>query len=302
MDDLLRRVNLGSVLLEAESERVLGWRRMIIFQEENQTKLQRRLESFLRRQVGRLIDRINIGNWRQADMVLGWQNEAEALAAVVRPYWRRGYMHGKAEAEQAVDAAQFGKAEGVPAYYRGDALLEQDEFVLYPEVIAAIENALEELTTLVNQTTRQNIQAILRQAVDEGWDVKQLQQQILGQMAGIEPIAGMDVAVRAEMIAMTEMVRALNAGARTVYEQSGFLNDMNQQFTVRSFDSQGNVTGEHLVMHPPAHPRCRCTLALNAEARALEWIAVGDASTCGICADLEAESERNIADLMRGAA
>ena len=96
---------------------------------------------------------------------------------------------------------------------------------------------------------------------------------------------------KAEMIARTEMIKALNLGQLKAFKESGFLKNENQQFEAFKFkqdDGKPSKIGGSgtLIDSPPAHPRCRCTIGLDPDSGLMFWIA--SPSACPICLDIEA--------------
>jgi SPP1 gp7 family putative phage head morphogenesis protein len=125
----------------------------------------------------------------------------------------------------------------------------------------------------ISKTTREDIRDLVEASFDEQFDVAEL--------AGrIADLLGDDA--RADVIARTESMKAANEGQRQLWEQAqdkGLLGKNAQQEWIVGddeklcpicqdmdgvqvgLDEDFNVDGED-IDGPPAHPNCRCTVAL----------------------------------------
>lgn len=143
-----------------------------------------------------------------------------------------------------------------------------------PKALEWIEEHAAELIAEVSRTTREAIKEEVEAAFEEQFDVDELTERIAD-------LVGDDA--RAETIARTETMTASNAGQQLAWDQAideGFLTgDEKQEWIVTpddrlcpicepldgqtvklgaKFDTElGKVDG------PPAHPNCRCTVALS---------------------------------------
>jgi len=143
-----------------------------------------------------------------------------------------------------------------------------------PNAVAWIEEHAGETIEGINEDTRAQIRDLVEEAFTEQYDVNDL-------AAEIADVIGDDA--RAETIARTETMRASNQGQLEAWDQAtdaGLLTgDETKEWIVTPDDrlcpiceplegvtaalgDDFDADGEN-VDAPPAHPRCRCTIALN---------------------------------------
>lgn len=132
-----------------------------------------------------------------------------------------------------------------------------------------------ELIDGISKTTREEIRDLVEASFEEQFDIGELASQIADLLGSDE---------RADTIARTESMKAANEGQRQLWEQAqeeGLLGkNAKQEWIVGDdeklcpicqdmdgeqvgLDEDFNVDGEDLD-GPPAHPNCRCTVALVA--------------------------------------
>lgn len=147
--------------------------------------------------------------------------------------------------------------------------------VTNPEAVEWIKDHAGDLIKNVSKTTREEIKDLVERAFTEQFDVDDLAEQI-------SEIIGDDT--RAEVIARTETMNASNEGQQQLWEQAqeaGFLTGEEKKEWITTPDDRlcpicepmdgvtvamsedFNVDGDQ-VDNPPAHPNCRCTIALTA--------------------------------------
>lgn len=142
-----------------------------------------------------------------------------------------------------------------------------------PEAISWADKHAAELIDGISETTRDDIRELVAESLEGEYDVSDLASQI-------SDLLGDDD--RAELIARTESMRAANEGQQMLWEQAqseGLLGpNAKQEWIVGDdeklcpicqdmdgeqvdLDEDFNVDGED-IDGPPAHPNCRCTVAL----------------------------------------
>lgn len=114
----------------------------------------------------------------------------------------------------------------------------------------------------IDQVTRDGVQSLVTQAVNEGWSNDRLASALKGSYAFS--------ASRAELIAVTETAFADVAGNMIAYEESGVV--VGKKWIVGSAEKLCEICAENAAqgvipfdkqfasgrLAPPAHPRCRC--------------------------------------------
>lgn len=290
---MLRDVKCRTSLLEAQLSRRVFWTRFVRFQKQNQGKLSNSLGSYFGGQGRRLVRKINENNLEKATDLLNWGNEGKALIALLRPTFTEAFIRGFRFADQQV-AISVPKQESIGSAGKRlilgspQLLLEQStdaDLIAIEGAKDAIDDALDKLTGQIEEATKDKIRQKLRVGIEKGLDIEAIKDSILSVFDVTE--------TRARLIARTEMIRALNAGARKAYEDSGFLKDPDQVFTVR-VDGTGEPRkgGAITVDGPPAHPNCRCAMALDVETGLLEWILSSD--PCEICIAIFDENQADL--------
>lgn len=136
----------------------------------------------------------------------------------------------------------------------------------------AKEHALELAAGIVD-TTRDAVRALILESLDGGMDADALADAIAG-------LIGDESGHRAETIARTEAMAAANAGKRAAWRklvEDGTLDGNEAQMWVTAKDERrcpqcGELDGKTAalggtfpggILGPPAHPNCRCTVALG---------------------------------------
>lgn len=142
-----------------------------------------------------------------------------------------------------------------------------------PEAISWADKHAGELINGISETTRDDIRELVAESLEGEYDVADLASQIAD-------LLGNDA--RAELIARTESMTAANEGQRQLWHQaqdSGLLGKnaqrewiigdddklcpicLDMEGETVGLDDDFNVDGED-IDGPPAHPNCRCTVAL----------------------------------------
>ena len=107
----------------------------------------------------------------------------------------------------------------------------------------------------INETTRQQVQKLMSEWIQSGDPLSVLESQLT-------PLFG---AVRAEMIAATEVTRVYAAGNRAAWESTGVVSKA--RWNTAEDDLVCPICGPldnteigigDIDSYPPAHPRCRC--------------------------------------------
>lgn len=170
------------------------------------------------------------------------------LGAGLTTLLRRAYVDLLAAAHgDAVDALGFEAAFDV-------------ELPEVQEVLKGVGKRAEGIT----RTTRRQLQALVGQAAAEGWSNERLAQEIMALGKLLAPH-------RARVIATTETAFAYSAGSLLAYKRSGvvgkvqWLTAPDEQVCAicKPLDGKTVALGKPFlkgVMHPPAHPMCRCVL------------------------------------------
>lgn len=285
-----------SQLIEAlddnDIQREMQWRQFTAYQDKEEGPLSAQLKGLLKRQISRLISRMDEYNWRRLPDLLDWSLEAKSFIQILRPYYVTGYQRGYRFAENVLASRAVGESiHGITTGWLHEAEETPDEFLGQRGALEFIDEYLKDLSDGVNDTTKQRIMEVLEvvrgeieQAIADGKGISQLAKAVEEKFKE----AGTDIAeYRALMIARTELIRALNGGARRVYEQSGFLDDPNAKFEGIVRDRYGEDAGILVVEHPPIHPNCRCAIALDVAERKLEWITSADERVCDICGPMD---------------
>lgn len=116
----------------------------------------------------------------------------------------------------------------------------------------------------VTDTTKDEIRALIGKQADEGWSIPEL-------AAEIRKLGEIHSKQRATLIARTETAAAYSRGSLLAYQQSGVvaavewlatLDDLTSPECAALHGTQAPL-GEAFAdgtLHPPRHPRCRCTL------------------------------------------
>lgn len=140
-----------------------------------------------------------------------------------------------------------------------------------PEVDAFLKRHVLDLAKDLDGTTRGRLATVIRRGVREGQGIAQIQREIMD-------VARRMSVERARLIAQTETIRALNAGAVSLYRKSGVVNGLrwvDGQFGACLWcqSLHGKIIrlgGEFEAViggtalggpFPPAHPGCRCAVA-----------------------------------------
>lgn len=128
-----------------------------------------------------------------------------------------------------------------------------------------IQDVLDEIGRRVQgivDTTRDEIQALIGEQAANGWSIDELADRI-AELAEIRSPA------RAELIARTETAHAYSRGSLAAYQDSGVVAGVEWLTTdpceqCAPLDGRIVPLGEAFadgILHPPAHPACRCALA-----------------------------------------
>lgn len=143
-----------------------------------------------------------------------------------------------------------------------------------PRAVEWVKEHAADTVTGVSETTREQIRKLVEDAFEEQFDVDDLADEI-AELIGDED--------RAENIARTETMKASNAGQQEAWNQAvdeGLLTGEEEQEWITTpddrlcpicepLDGQKAPIGGQFktelgrVDGPPAHPRCRCTIALS---------------------------------------
>ncbi len=130
-----------------------------------------------------------------------------------------------------------------------------------------VQEVLEQLATQVRRvadTTKDEIRDLIGRQAAEGWSVQQLADELM-QLAEVHSKA------RATLIARTETASAYSRGSILAYQQSGQVAAVEWLATLdsetsdecRALHGTRAALGEAFAdgtLHPPRHPRCRCTI------------------------------------------
>jgi SPP1 gp7 family putative phage head morphogenesis protein len=148
--------------------------------------------------------------------------------------------------------------------------------VTNPEAVKWIQQHVGSMIDGLNEATREEIRDLVEAAFEEGFDVDELADRVT------EVIGD---AARAEVIARTETMQASNEGQLQAWDQAveaGLLTGNEKKEWITTPDDRlcpvcepmdgetvglgedFDVDGER-VSTPPAHPNCRCTIALSVE-------------------------------------
>ncbi len=267
-------------------ERMSRWSEFIQFQKRNEVQLTKKVNQYFQAQGRRLVRQLNATNINSAPDLLDWRREALAMQALLRRTFQAAYITGYKRADKQVAQIQRdAREQAIGEEDEEDVNLDAD-LIAIQGALEAVDDTLDQLTTLISLETRVKIQNVLAKGLEEGQSIAQIAQ-------GIQAVFESSK-VRATMIARTEIIRALNQGARQAYTDSGFLKDINQDFEVRVTGTgkprkDGSVQS---ILGPPAHPNCVCALALDPDTGILEWLL--STKPCPICIDIEAENQRLI--------
>lgn len=287
LEAIRERLNRLTVLLEQDAAGHARWLDMTSAARSRETGMASRLQAYFVSQINRLNNRLTVDNWKDAETLLDWEEESKAFRALIYNDFLDVWAAGYAFAQSEVNQIKQGRKESVRLIQRAcRTLCEADPagYLATQGAIQAVEEALEELSTQISGTTREQIKADLRKTIETGGSVDELRDEIVNSFQK----AGLEIGeYRAALIAQTELIRALNAGARRAYEDSGFLKDPSAQFDVNLFNSKGDKVKTFRVDAPPAHPDCRCTIALDPDLGVLVWYTSLNDRVCPTCMDLE---------------
>lgn len=146
--------------------------------------------------------------------------------------------------------------------------------VTNPKAVEWIQDHAAETITGINEATRDEIRDLVEASFEDQFDVDELADQI-GDLIGDD--------ARAETIARTETMRASNQGQLEAWNQAteaGLLTGREQKEWIVTpddrlcpicepmdgvnvpLDADFDVDGD-MIDGPPAHPNCRCTVALT---------------------------------------
>ena len=150
----------------------------------------------------------------------------------------------------------FGDAEGVLGI--------NVAFDLANEFVQDVLDDLLDAASLKNiaESTLDVYRTLLGQQAEQGWSIDELKRRIL---AADETQSD----ARAELIARTETASAYSRGAILAYEESGVVSKLEWVVTepcpiceplAGKIVPLGESFGDG-IMHPPAHPNCRCAIA-----------------------------------------
>lgn len=275
-----------TALLERDTAGHVRWLDMTKIQRDSEESLTANLQSYFLGQLNRLLSRITSADV-DVDSLLDWSEEGKRFREIIQAKYMAAWAYGYRFARE--------EASGIPESERNPSnviyLREEysEDYLITKAAIDAVNEALDELTEQISETTKDQIKGALKQGIEDGWSVKRIQEEIVKAFT----IAGMDIGeYRALVIARTELIRALNTGARRAYEDSGFLKDPSAQFTATVRNAEGDEVKQYLLDAPPAHPMCRCTLSMNPIDGVLVWYTSLDERVCDICAPMDGQEAR----------
>jgi len=197
-----------------------------------------------------------------------WEHSTDTIYALIRPPFVRAFTAGYQFGQQQALTIRTREAEG-----------DEQEPYLPPQIqraVVRVEQALAQYCLDLETTTKERIRLLLAQAVSEGWAPATLARVMREEFDAMSR-------TRSETIARTEVLRAVNAGARDAYKDAGF------DIEGKKFSGTTHQKDETLRVNfesdgPPLHPRCECTQAINLDGN-LEWIA--HAGACDECAAMD---------------
>lgn len=137
-------------------------------------------------------------------------------------------------------------------------------FDLANEQVQNVLGELAKLVTRVAETTKDEIAALIGKQAEEGWSIDRLADEI-------EALGEIHSKTRAVLIARTETAAAYSKGSLLAYQESGVVAQVEWLATLDDLTSPEcaalHGTRAELgkafrdgTLHPPRHPRCRCTL------------------------------------------
>lgn len=141
---------------------------------------------------------------------------------------REAIAHG---AEQINYTRQVVEAKGV----------DPDVILSRPDVQKAIEEMLWDFTYEVIEATQRALEALLRQALDEGWSIPRLSDGLSELFSGFK-------GARAERIARTEVIKAYNYGTQQAYREAG----VERRRWIAALDERTRPT--HIAAHGQIQP------------------------------------------------
>jgi hypothetical protein len=187
--------------------------------------------------------------------LLGFLGDPPAIENVPLSYWDTGWRAIQKDVEPALLDTYLQQAEGLMAEI--NIGIEWDQLNLTASNWAATYS--EQLLKQMFNRTYEGVSQVVPRFYTEGWNINQLTGEL---ERWYSP-------VRAEMIAVTETTRAATEGERAVAEQ------LNRESGIELVPVWLTVNDELVCpicgarnekqivdgKFPPAHPRCRCTVA-----------------------------------------
>jgi len=139
-----------------------------------------------------------------------------------------------------------------------------DAFNVANESVELILDELAQRVKGIDETTAETIQMIIGRQASEGWTLAQVRDELLAR-------AITESKTRADLIAVTETADAYSRGSMLAYRASGQVAGTEwllaaepcpicERLAARGVVPLGEDYGDG-IMHPPAHPSCRCAIA-----------------------------------------
>lgn len=183
------------------------------------------------------------------DLATSAQN---AVRGVLDGLWRSGWALGESSARTLLDRATVKKSAGKASGGSAPVVIDDQQLRDWLDEygVPAIKG--------IADTRMDDLASALTDAVEEGWPVERLASEIAGFAASTADT---------EMIAVTELARAVSQGALAAYDAAGVTEVAWLAVPGACKICQDNADGGPVpidsnfpsgVSAPPAHPRCRC--------------------------------------------
>jgi len=250
---------LSVTITWVKKRKLSAWRAFFQVQRQQEKKFKAVMDKFFKEQTNRIVKKFggkdvsytSIEIKAQIDRLVDWEEEDEALEKALMPIWTATAIAG-----YKLSSETYGF---------------QIDFDLFrSEATDGIKTWGAEKVTNINRTTKEKLQKVIAQNLEDGLSIPEMGANIAAQM-------DIEAGYRAQMIARTESTGTMNFGSVQTYKQAGV--KTHQWLTAqddRVRDQHAAINGEEVkVGEPfsnglefPGDPwgdaaeviNCRCTL------------------------------------------